>query len=52
MQNMTLTKRSLPPKPEARKDNPINAEFEEKAKAFLRTPWFKRALDLRNWQRA
>lgn len=33
---MTLTKRSLPPKPEARKDNPINAEFEEKAKALLR----------------
>jgi Domain of unknown function (DUF6471) len=33
---MTFAKRSLPPKPEARKDAPINAEFEEKAKALLR----------------
>ena len=36
MQNLELAKRNLPPKPEARKDNPINAEFEEKAKALLR----------------
>lgn len=28
--------RSLPPKAEARKDIPINAEYEEKAKALLR----------------
>lgn len=34
--NATLAKRSLPPKPEARKDNPVNTEFEEKAKALLR----------------
>ena len=31
-----LAKRSLPPKPEVRKDNPVNAEYEEKAKALLR----------------
>jgi hypothetical protein len=36
MQTATLAKRSLPPKPEARKDVPINAEYEEKAKALLR----------------
>ena len=29
-------KRPPPPKPEARKDVPINAEYEEKAKALLR----------------
>jgi hypothetical protein len=28
--------RSLPPKPEVRKDIPINAEYEDKAKALLR----------------
>lgn len=32
----TMAKRSLPPKPEVRKDIPINAEYEEKAKALLR----------------
>ena len=31
-----LKHRSLPPKPEARKTIPINAEYEEKAKALLR----------------
>lgn len=36
MLNQTLTKRSLPPKQEARKENPVNTEFEEKAKALLR----------------
>lgn len=36
MMNTTATTRSLPPKPEARKDIPVNAEFEEKAKALLR----------------
>ena len=36
MLNMMTAKRSLPPKPEARKDVPINAEYEEKAKALLR----------------
>jgi len=34
--NATLNKRSLPPKPEARKDNPVNAQYEERAKALLR----------------
>jgi len=29
-------KKVLPPKPEARKETPINAEYEEKAKALLR----------------
>ena len=32
----TLVKKSPPPKPEARKEVPINAEYEEKAKALLR----------------
>ncbi len=32
----TTAMRSLPPKPEARKDIPVNAEYEEKAKALLR----------------
>lgn len=36
MTSRTLAKRSPPPKAEARKDNPINAEYEEKAKALLR----------------
>jgi len=31
----TMTKKK-PPKPEARKDIPINAEYEDKAKALLR----------------
>ncbi|MGO8954133.1 MAG: DUF6471 domain-containing protein [Rhodomicrobium sp.] len=30
------SKRSLPPIPEPRKDNPINTAYEEKAKALLR----------------
>ena len=36
MLDTTLAKRRLPPKSEARKDNPVNAAFEEKAKALLR----------------
>lgn len=36
MTSRTLIKRSPPPKAEARKDNPINAEYEDKAKALLR----------------
>ncbi len=36
MMNTTTATRSLPPKPEARKDNPVNTEYEEKAKALLR----------------
>lgn len=30
------TTRPVPPKPTARKGNPVNAEFEERAKRFLR----------------
>lgn len=33
---MLTKERSNPPLPSARKDNPINAEFEDKAKALLR----------------
>ncbi|MBJ7533778.1 GMP synthase [Rhodomicrobium vannielii ATCC 17100] len=36
MTEAMIAQRSLPPKPEARKDNPINAQFEDKAKALLR----------------
>lgn len=36
MPTATLTKKKAPPKPEARKTLPINAEYEEKAKALLR----------------
>jgi Domain of unknown function (DUF6471) len=36
MLSAALNKRSLPPKAEARKDNPVNAEYEEKVKALLR----------------
>lgn len=36
MATATLARRPKPPRSEARKDNPINAEFEEKAKALLR----------------
>ena len=38
MQTATLSrsKAAKPPKPEARKDIPVNAEYEEKAKALLR----------------
>lgn len=37
MTSTTIARRSPPPpKAEARKDNPINAEYEDKAKALLR----------------
>lgn len=36
MASAQAAQRSLPPKPEARKDNPINAQYEERAKALLR----------------
>ena len=36
MRSSAQAQRSLPPKPEARKDNPINAQYEDKAKALLR----------------
>lgn len=36
MPAVTLATKKAPPKPEARKALPINAEYEEKAKALLR----------------
>lgn len=36
MSTATMTKRPNPPTPEARKDKPINAEFEDRAKDLLR----------------
>jgi hypothetical protein len=36
MMSAALARKSPPPKAEARKDNPINTEYEEKAKALLR----------------
>lgn len=39
-----LKKRGLPPRPEARKDLPINAEYEEKAKALLRYAMAQKAV--------
>ncbi len=44
---MTLTKskKSPPPKPSARKDAPINAEYEEKAKAILKFAMSQRNVD-------
>ena len=32
----TKSKKAAPPMPTARKDSPVNAEYEDKAKAFLR----------------
>lgn len=45
---MTLTKskKSAPPKPSARKDDPINAEYEEKAKALVKFAMSQRGVDL------
>lgn len=40
------SKRSLPPKPEARKDLPINAEYEEKAKALLKYAMAQKAVGI------
>ena len=36
MSSATAHQRSFPPKPEARKDNPVNTQYEERAKALLR----------------
>ena len=36
MNTMTAPKRAKPPKQSARKEDPVNAEYEKKAKAFLR----------------
>jgi len=36
MNVINKVERRTPPKPTARKDNPVNAEFEDRAKEFLR----------------
>ena len=47
MPTATLKKKKpLPPKPEARKATPINAEYEEKAKALLRYAMAQKGVDL------
>lgn len=43
--SLTKTKKSKPPKPSARKDDPINAEYEEKAKALLKYAMAQRSVD-------
>lgn len=45
MATATLSKRSKPPKPEARKDNPINAEYEGRAKQLLKYAMSQRNVD-------
>lgn len=42
----TLSRRKLPPKPEARKAVPINAEYEEKVKALVRYAMAQKGVDL------
>lgn len=46
MTDTTLAKRSPPPKPEVRKDNPIYAEYEAKAKSLLRNAMVQRGIDV------
>lgn len=41
-----LARRSLPPKPEARKDLPINSEYEEKVKVLLRYAMAQRGVSV------
>lgn len=43
--SLTKPKKSKPPKPSARKDDPINAEYEEKAKALLKFAMSQRNVD-------
>jgi Domain of unknown function (DUF6471) len=43
---MSATKRSPPPKAEAWKDNPVNVEYEERAKALLRYAMTQKGIDL------
>lgn len=38
--------RRLPPKPTTRKDNPVNAEFEERAKELLRDAMRRRGVTI------
>lgn len=46
MTDTTLVKRSPPPKPEVRKDNPIYAEYEAKAKSLLRDAMIQKGVDI------
>jgi len=46
MKSATLSRRKLPPKPEARKAVPINVEYEEKVKALLRYAMAQKGVDL------
>lgn len=43
--SLTKSKKSKPPKPSARKDDPINAEYEEKAKALVKFAMSQRNVD-------
>ncbi len=46
MRRNTVTKKRLPPKPEARKATPINVEYEEKVKALVRYAMAQKGVDL------
>jgi hypothetical protein len=46
MNTTTLRKKSMPPRPEARKAIPINAEYEEKAKALLKYAMAQKAVSI------
>jgi hypothetical protein len=46
MRSTTQQHRSPPPKQEARKDIPVNAQFEEKAKALLRYAMTQRGVSV------
>ncbi|MEZ5918246.1 MAG: DUF6471 domain-containing protein [Parvularculaceae bacterium] len=43
--SLTKSKKTKPPKPSARKDDPINAEYEEKAKALVKYAMSQRNVD-------
>lgn len=45
MATLTKAKKSKPPKPSARKGDPINAEYEEKAKALVKYAMSQRGVD-------
>ena len=45
MTTSTLSKKKSPPKPAARKGNPINAEYEDRAKKLLKYAMSQRSAD-------
>lgn len=45
MATLTKSKKSKPPKPSARKDDPVNAEYEDKAKALIKFAMSQRGVD-------